>query len=59
MKYKRYNTLLKRLNNDLINNLENIDIYKSSFENIIEKDIPESLVANKIESFTYEKKIIN
>ena len=26
---------------------------------IIEKDIPESLVANKIESFTYEKKIIN
>ena len=26
---------------------------------IIEKDIPESLVANKLESFTYEKKIIN
>ena len=28
-------------------------------KNIIEKDIPESLVANKLESFTYEKKIIN
>ena len=26
---------------------------------IIEKDIPESLVANKLESFTYGKKIIN
>ena len=26
---------------------------------IIEKDVPESLVANKLESFTYEKKIIN
>ena len=26
---------------------------------IIEKDIPESLVANKLESFTYENKIIN
>ena len=26
---------------------------------IIEKDIPESLVSNKLESFTYEKKIIN
>ena len=26
---------------------------------IIEKDIPDSLVANKLESFTYEKKIIN
>ena len=28
-------------------------------KNIIEKDIRESLVANKLESFTYEKKIIN
>ena len=26
---------------------------------IIEKDIPENLVANKLESFTYGKKIIN
>ena len=26
---------------------------------IIEKDIPENLVANKLESFTYEKKKIN
>ena len=26
---------------------------------IIEKDTPESLLANKLESFTYEKKIIN
>ena len=28
-------------------------------KNIIEKDIPESLVANKLEPFTYGKKIIN